>query len=78
MINTAKNGHPNTILIKHCFVYRTDRSQDRAADSNAQYHRCCEEEDIQSIKKLGVAQQELEVIGEEVLKVGVAGLVNVG
>lgn len=36
------------------------------------------EEDIQSIKKLCAAQQELGVIGDEVWVVGVAGLVNVG
>lgn len=36
------------------------------------------EEDIQSIKKLCAAQQELGVTGDEVWVVGVAGLVNVG
>lgn len=36
------------------------------------------EVDIQSIKKLCAAQQELGVIGDEVLIVGVAGLVNLG
>lgn len=36
------------------------------------------EEDIQSLKKLCAAQQNLGVIGNDVLVVGVAGLVNVG
>ena len=36
------------------------------------------EEDIQSLKKLCAAQQNLGVIGNDVFVVGVAGLVNVG